>query len=71
MHKYINKTRLKKKILENCSSDYQEQSDSMNTLVVFNEGLQHILKESIQNRDCDSEAIILGKSGKINKERSF
>ena len=48
VEKSINKTRLKKKLLEHFSVECQEQSDGKNTLLVIsNEGLQMMLKESV------------------------
>ena len=61
MQKDINKTHLNKKILDHFTSARQEHPDGKNSLPVLNEELQHILKESIQNRDFDSEAIFMVK----------
>ena len=53
------------------SSDRQEQSDGKNTLLVFNDGLQHILKESIQNRGFDSETILMVKQVKLIRKEVY
>ena len=45
IHKMINKTRLKRQLLDHFSEKCQEQSDGKNCLLVFSEGLKKFLKK--------------------------
>lgn len=49
----------------------QEQSDGRNTLLVFKEGLKKLLKDTIDSRDFESEALMLSKLTKIIRKQIF
>jgi len=51
----INKTRLKRQLLDHFSEKCQEQSDGENCLHVFNDSLKKILKEATTARDFEAE----------------
>ena len=55
--KTINRSRLKTRILNHFSPECQEQTDGKNTLLIFNEGMRRILKQAVDSRDLDEEAI--------------
>ena len=61
VEKSINKSRLKKQVLDHFSGECQEQSDGKNILLVFNEGMKRLLKESMTYHDYESEAILMLK----------
>ena len=64
IEKDINKTRFKEQLLAHFSGVCQEQSDGKNSLLVFNDGLQKLLKDTISYRDFD-EAILMARLAKI------
>ncbi len=51
----INKTRLKQHLLTHFSQRCQEQSDGKATLLVFNEGLQQMLKDAANEQNYESD----------------
>ena len=61
--KSINKTRHKKQLLEHFCGECQEQHDGKNVLLVFNEGLKKLLKESMSY-----EAISMVKLVKVIRQ---
>ena len=67
----INKTRLKKQVLDHFSRECQEQSDGRHTLLVFNEGMKKVLRGSMSQHDFDSEAILMVKLAKIMRQEIF
>jgi len=71
VEKSINITRLKKKLLEHFSGEYQEQSDGKTPFLVFNDSLKAMLKESINSRDFGSESISMAKLAKIIRREIF
>ena len=71
IEKDINKTRFKEQLLAHFSGECQEQSDGKNSLLVFNNGLQKLLKDTISYRDFDSEAILMARLAKIMKREIF
>jgi len=44
--KSVNKTRLKNRIIEHYHGEIQEQTDGKNTLMVFNQGMEKLLKSA-------------------------
>ena len=44
--KSVNKTRLKNRIIEHYHGEIQEQTDGKNTLLVFNQGMEKLLKSA-------------------------
>lgn len=60
-----NKTRLKLRLLDHFSGKCQEQSDGKNMLIVFNEGMKKLLKDAVNFRDYESEALIIARTVKI------
>lgn len=69
--KSINPTRLKKQLLEHFLGDCQEQLDGKKVLLVFNDGLRKLLKESLSTRDLESEAIAIAKLVKVIRQEIF
>ena len=69
--KSVNKTRLKKQILDHFCGECQEQSDGKNSLLVFNECLTKVLKESMKSRNFESEAFLMTKLVKITRQEIF
>ncbi|KAL9960945.1 hypothetical protein ACROYT_G034453 [Oculina patagonica] len=62
----VNKTRLKEKLLDHFSSmGLQEQSDGKNTVLVFPEGMQQMIKDMYSNRNYDDEVLLLAKVAKM------
>ncbi|KAG1666280.1 putative aldolase class 2 protein [Nymphon striatum] len=69
--KPIHKTRLKIQLLGHFLDGCQEQSDGKNILLVFNEGLKKILKQAVDSRDFEAEAISMVKLVKAVREEIF
>ncbi|KAG1695324.1 hypothetical protein GQR58_006635 [Nymphon striatum] len=69
--KTIHKTRLKIQLLGHFLDGCQEQSDGKNILLVFNEGLKKILKQAVDSRDFEAEAISMVKLVKAVREEIF
>ena len=57
--KIINKTRLK--LLEHLS-ELQEENDGRNTIFIFRDEMQNLLKEALRQRDFDEDADIFAKA---------
>ncbi|KAG1676996.1 hypothetical protein GQR58_014039 [Nymphon striatum] len=70
-YKTIHKTRLKIQLLGHFLDGCQEQSDGKNILLVFNEGLKKILKQAVDSRDFEAEAISMVKLVKAVREEIF
>ena len=66
----MNKTRLKKQLLEHFK-EAQEQSDGKNTILVFKEGMRNMLKEALKKRDFTEDAQILAKAASIIRKDIF
>ena len=66
--KSINKTRFKKQLLDHFSGECQEQSDGKNSLLVFNEGLKKLLKNTMSHCNFESEAILMAKLVKVMRQ---
>ena len=64
MKKSINKTRLKKDLLQHFP-DSQEQQEGKYTVIVFKEGMKQMLKEALTRRDFTEDALILSKAAMI------
>ena len=71
IEKDINKTRFKEQLLAHFSGVCQEQSDGKNSLLVFNDGFQKLLKDTISYHDFDSEAILMARLAKIMSREIF
>ena len=67
----INKTRLKKQLLDHFSYQCQEQSDGKNTLLVFKDGLKKLLRETTDSRDFEAEALAMAKLVKVVRQEIF
>ena len=63
--KLVNKSRLKRQLIEHFSLDCQEQTDGKNILLIFNEGMQQILKDAMASRDFDQEAVSMARLSKV------
>ena len=61
--KTINKTRLKVQLLDYFFGDCQEQYDGKSVILVlvFNEGLKKLLKESVDAQDYESQMLVIAK----------
>lgn len=67
---FIHKTRFKDRILEHFP-DAQAQNVSKNVVIVFESGMQHLLKDSLMKRDYSEEANILAKAASIIRKDIF
>lgn len=54
--KSVNKTRLKNRIIEHYHGEIQEQTDGKNTVLVFSQGVETLLKDALKKRSCEEEA---------------
>ena len=54
--KSVNKTRLKNRIIEHYHGAIQEQTDGKNTVLVFDQGIETLLKDDLKKRNCEEEA---------------
>ncbi len=54
--------------MEHFSGECQEKSDGK---IIFNEGLKSLLKESMNSRDFDSEAVMMAKLVKVIRHEIF
>lgn len=54
--KSVNKTRLKNRIIEHYHGEIQEQTDGKNTVLVFSQGIETLLKDALKKRSCEEEA---------------
>uniref|UniRef100_UPI00358E0071 uncharacterized protein isoform X1 n=1 Tax=Myxine glutinosa TaxID=7769 RepID=UPI00358E0071 len=70
IHKEVNKTRLKRQLLEHFP-EAQEQNDGRNTVIVFKEGMRNMLKEALKKRDFSEDAEILAKAATIIRKDIF
>ena len=52
-------------------SECQEQTAGKNTLLVFNEGLQKLLKTTLESRKYDEEALHMAKIAKVVRHEIF
>lgn len=69
--KTVNKTRLKQRILSQFLDELQEQTDGKNTLLVFNENIKSLLKESLTSRDVLKETLDLTRVVKAIRKDMF
>ena len=58
-------------MLDHFSGECQEQSDGKNILLVFNEGMKRLLKESMTYHDYESETILMLKLVKVIRQETF
>jgi len=66
--KQVNKTRLKNKLLGHYQDQCQEQSVDKQTVLVFNEGLQKVLKEELKSRDFEKDALSMVHVAKVIRQ---
>jgi len=71
IEKEVNRTRLKLRILSQFSGKLQEQFDGQNVLLVFNKGMESILREEMSKRDYESDALNLAKAARIVRREMF
>ena len=72
LEKSIHKTRLKLQILDHFLGDCQEQlSDGKSIVIVFNQGMKNMLKEAVDSRDFESEALAMVKLVKVLRREIF
>ena len=68
----VNKPRFKAKLLQHFSDmGIQEQSDGMNTILVFPEGMQQMINDAFLVHNYESEALLFSKVAKICREELF
>ena len=68
--KEINKVRFKERIL-NYFPNAQEQNDGKNIILVFDKGMQQMLKTSMECSNHQEDALILMKAAKIVRNEIF
>lgn len=68
---YVHKTRFKYKLLNYYPDECQEQSDGKRTLLVFNKGLQSLLKETITTPDFEKDAMSMVQVAKCIRKEMF
>lgn len=66
--KQVNKTRLKNKLLNHYKDQCQEQSVGKQTVLVFNEGLQKLIKEELKSRDFEKDALSMVHIAKLIRQ---
>ncbi len=66
----VNKTRLKTDLLEHFS-EAQEQNDGKNTVIVFEKGMQDMLKEALKKRDFTEDDTILARAATLIRNDIF
>ena len=72
LEKSIHKTQLKLQILDHFLGDCQEQlSDGKSIVLVFNQGMKNMLKEAVDSRDFESEALAMVKLVKVLRREIF
>ncbi len=69
--KTINKTRLKEDIMSNFLGHCTEETDGKNITLVFKEVLKEMLKDKLESRDFQSEALLASKLAKIIRKEIF
>ena len=69
--KTIYKTRLKVQLLDYFFGDCQEQYDGKSVIVVFNEGLKKLLKESVDAQDYKSQMLVIAKVVKFLRRETL
>ena len=68
--KSVNRLRLKNKILDHFQEAH-EQDDGKQTVLIFRNGLQNIVKEALQEHDFSDDAAVLAKAAKIVRRDIF
>ena len=71
IEKEVNRTRLKLCILSQFSGKSQGQFDGKNVLLVFNKGLESILREAMSKLDYESDARTLAIAARIVRREMF
>ena len=71
VHTYTHRTRLKEKIILHFKGNVQEQSDGKNAVLIFDEGMKNIIKESLGFRNYDNEALMMTKLVKLIRNEVF
>ena len=72
LEKSIHKTRLKLQIFDHFLGDCQEKlSDGKSIVLVFNQGMKNMLKEAVDSRDFESEALAMVKLVKVLRREVF
>ena len=68
----VHSTRLKLQILDHFLWECQEQlSDGKSIVLVFNQGMKNMLKEAVDSRDYESEALAMVKLVKVLRRKIF
>ena len=63
--KSIHKTRLKVQLLDHFQGQCQEQSDGKHTVLAFKEGMEKLLKDSLDPVNFESDALLMSKVAKM------
>ena len=69
--KSVNKTRLKNRIIAHYHGEIQEQTDGKNTVLVFNQGIETLLKDALKKRNCEEEAFSFVNAAKFIRNDVF
>ena len=69
--KSVNKTRLKNHIVEYFHDNIQGQTDGRNTVLVFNKGMEIILKDALKEHDYEAETFALVRTTRIIRSDVF
>lgn len=56
LDKSVIKTRLKNRIIEHYHGEIQEQTNGKTMVLVFNQGIETLLKDALKKRNCGQEA---------------
>ena len=69
--KSVNKTCLKNRIIAHYHGEIQEQSYGKNTVLVFNQGIETLLKDALKKRNCEEEAFSFVNAAKYIRSDVF
>ena len=69
--KSVNKTRLKNRIIAHYHGEIQEQTDGQNTVLVFNQGMETLLKDAMKKRNCEEEVFRFVNAAKYIRNDVF
>ena len=70
INKRINKTRLKFDVLEKFP-EAQEQHEGKNTIIAYEEGMKHMLKEALKKQEFSEVVAVLAKTATIVQNYIF
>lgn len=62
---------LKNRIIAHYHGEIQEQTDGKNTVLVFNQGIETLLKDALKKRNCEEEAFSFVNAAKCIRNDVF